>query len=369
VAESPLGRTLLALATATALALLASPAASTTSTAAPRSSPNRTPLSRLVGQLLMGRMTGTKPSRSLLGRIRRGELGGLIVFPDNFTSEAQLAITVASLQEVAAQGGNPPLLIATDQEGGTVARLPAGPPGRSARQMGGTGNAGVVRSLGRKTGWYLRRFGITVDLAPVLDVPDSPSNFLGTRTFDRHPAVVSELGTAFALGLQAAHVAATAKHFPGLGTATGNTDLGVVSISTRASGLRWRMRPFRDAVRAGVRIVMVSNAAYPTLDPTGLPAAISPAIVDGLLRRHLGFEGVVITDAFSTPAPAAHGDAPRRAISAGVDMLLYSDSERSSARAYTSLLREAGTKALPRARLAQSYARVIALKRWIRGAS
>ena len=324
-------------------------------------------LGRLVGQLLIGRMTGTQPSSTLLGRIRRGELGGLIIFPDNFTSLDQLRSTIAALQKVAAVGGNPALLIATDQEGGTVARLPDGPPGLSARQMGETGTRSSVLAAGRDTGWYLRRFGITVDLAPVLDVPDSSTNFLGSRAFGRHPSVVSTLGTAFAQGLQVAHVAATAKHFPGLGTATANTDVGIVEISTKASTLWWRMRPFREAVKGGVQLVMVSNAAYPALDSSKLPAALSPQIVGGLLRNQIGFTGVIVTDAFSTPAPASYKDAPVRAINAGVDILLYSDSEQSSAAAFVALSRDARKGLLPRATLELAYSRVTILKKWIAG--
>lgn len=325
------------------------------------------PLARQLGQLLMGRMTGRVPSIQLLKRIRRGEVGGIIVFPDNFATVEELRRTIDTLQAEAAAGGNPPLLVATDQEGGYVARLPAGPPGQSARQMGESGTPASVARLGEETGWYLRRYGITVDLAPVLDVPGSPANFLGSRAFGRHPRVVSRIGTAFALGLQKARVAATLKHFPGLGTATANTDLGVVDIATRASGLRWRYRPFKEAIAEGVQMVMVSNASYSSLDPSGRPACLSPTIVRGILRGQLGFEGVVITDAFSTPSPARYADAPVRALGAGVDMLLYSDSERASADAFLQLRLAAREGMLARAVVRTAYERVVALKAWVKG--
>ena len=280
---------------------------------------------KLVGQALVGSFAGPTPSSAFLARIQRGELGGVILFGRNITTIPALKATIATLQAAAARGGNPPLLIATDQEGGRVKRLPAGPPEASAETMGARDSAATVAQIGRATGGYLRKLGIDVDLAPVLDVGNPATSFLGSRIFSTSPATVASLGSSFVSGLQGARVAATAKHFPGLGTASGNTDTHAVLVTSTRQELERRLTPFRAAIRAGVKLVMVSNASYRALDPSGLPACLSPPIVGQLLRGELGYSGVVVTDALSAPGPAAYPDTPVRALRAGVDLLLYSN--------------------------------------------
>jgi beta-N-acetylhexosaminidase len=330
------------------------------------SSPSAPSLGRLVGQTIMSGMSGTTPSASLLARIRRGEIGAIILFAANVTTRAQTRALVARLQQAARSGGNPPLLIATDQGGGSVRRFPAGPPFESAATMGRRETAASVRAIGRATGDYLRALGVDVNLAPVVDVPNSPSSFLGSRAFSRNVATVVRLGPAFATGVQQAGVAATAKHFPGLGTATANTDLARVVIGTSAKELTRRLAPFEASIRSGVRLVMVSNASYPALDRSGLPASLSPAIVDGLLRGRLGFTHVVITDTLAAPGPAAFRDAPVRALKAGVDVLLFPD-EASSAAAFARALESARAGTLSAAVLRRANSRIADLKAWLVG--
>jgi beta-N-acetylhexosaminidase len=320
---------------------------------------------KLVGQSLMGSFTGVTPSSSFLARIQRGELGGVILFGDNIATTARLKAIIATLQAAAARGGNPPLLIATDQEGGTVKRLPAGPPPAAAETMGAQDSPQTVARIGDATGLYLRQLGINVDLAPVLDVGNAATSFLGSRIFSSNPVTVASLGSSFATGLQNARVAATAKHFPGLGTAPGNTDTHAVLVTSSRQDLDRRLAPFRAAIRAGVKLVMVSNASYKALDPSGPPASLSPQIVGKLLRGQLGFSGVVITDAMSAPGPAAYPDAPTRALNAGVDILLYSDSRALSAQAFSLLINAVRTGEVPLATLEASNGRIQALKRWL----
>ena len=127
--------------------------------------------------------------------------------------------------------------------------------------------------------------------------------------------------------------------------------------------LERRLAPFRAAIRAGVKLVMVSNASYRALDPSGLPACLSTPIVGRLLRGELGYSGVVVTDALSAPGPAAYPDTPVRALRAGVDLLLYSNG--ASIRSFPALLQAVQSGTLPLSTLQASNARVLALKGWL----
>jgi beta-N-acetylhexosaminidase len=312
------------------------------------------PLHRLVGGVVMSALA-TPPKESFLAHVRDGDMGG-VIFTQHWSSAAQMAAVSRQLKTAACAGGSP-LLVAVDQEGGAIRRLPWAEPAASARELGATSPAHVATE-GRATAAALRRAGIDIDFAPVADTQLSPRNFLGDRTFSSDPAVVASHVAAFVTGLQSGHVAATAKHFPGLGAATETTDSHAVSVRLV------RLQPFRSAIAAGVQLVMVSNASYPLLDPSGVPAVFSPAIVTDLLRGKLGFDGVVVTDALDAPTPASTPHAPARAIAAGVDLLLYT-SASAARRGYESLLADAQASPALRQQIAAAAARIQTLKDWL----
>jgi beta-N-acetylhexosaminidase len=316
---------------------------------------------RLAGQSIMTGMNGRTPDASLLARVRAGQVGGVILFGFNIGTTSQLSAAIAKLQAAAAAGGNPSLLIAVDQEGGAVRRLPAGPPDLSAAAMGTAAKAG---SEGVATGTYLKQLGINVDLAPVLDVSTPASSWLGTRTFSNSPYVNASLGASFLAGLQHGGVAATAKHFPGLGHAPVSTDTNHVLLRAPKRALDADLRPFKRAIGAGVKLVMVSNAGYSAYDPADVPAVLSHRIVTGLLRNQLGFKGVVISDALEAPGPSSRPGAPVVAIKAGVDVLLYT-SEHDGDDAYAELVAAAKNGTLPLSDLKRSAARIGTLKGWL----
>jgi beta-N-acetylhexosaminidase len=297
------------------------------------------------------------PKESFLAHVRNGDMGG-VIFVGDWSSSAQLNGVSRQVKAAACAGGGTPLLVAADQEGGAIRRLPWAEPAASARTLGGT-SAAHVATEGRANAAALRRAGIDIDLAPVADTQLSPRSFLGDRAFSSDPGVVGRLAAAFVDGLQSGRIAATAKHFPGLGAATENTDDHAVSVR------RVRLEPFRSTIAAGVRLVMVANASYPLLDPTGRPAVFSTAIVTDLLRGELGFDGVVVTDALDAPAPASTPHAPARAIAAGVDLLLYT-SASAARRGYESLLLDAQASPKLRTQIAAAAARLQALKDWLR---
>lgn len=309
------------------------------------------PLSRAVGRKIVTGMDGRFPSRALRARVRKGQVGGVILFGPNVGPGLRGAI--AALQRAAHAGGNPPLLIAVDQEGGEVKRLQSLPPGRAPAQM----TAATAGPEGAATGRALRARGINTNLAPVADVDHG--SFLGSRSFGSDPGAVGAAACAFAGGVQSAGVNATLKHFPGLGRTTENTDLHAVRVTASAAALRADLAAYRRCGSA-VRLVMLSNATYPALDPAR-PAVVSPRVVTALLRSELGFAGVTISDSLAAPGVSSPSTAVR-ATRAGVDLLLYVD-ERSSARGYRALLRAARAGRVSRAAVLASAARIDALAR------
>lgn len=312
----------------------------------------------------MSPLTGP-PGPTFLARVRAGELGGVILV-GHWPSAAAMAATTTALQAAACEAGEP-LLIGVDQEGGVVRRLPWAPPLETPAELGRLDDASRVEQEAAAAAAALRRVGVDVDFAPVADTRASARSFLGSRSFGDDPTVVGSLAAAFVQGLQTGGIAATAKHFPGLGTATVNTDDRAVTIRAAPGLLQRDLDPFRNAVDAGVRLVMISSAAYPALDPSGRPAVFSRPIVTGLLRGTLGFRGVVVSDALDAPGAVHVPHATTLAIEAGVDVLLYT-SDWVSRQGYASLLADAAGSPALRTELAQAGARIRALKAWLSAA-
>ena len=323
-------------------------------------------LAQLIGQKLVVRMDGVTPSADLLGRIGRGEVGGIILFGPNVTMPTALIALTRQLRAAAVAGGQPRLLIAVDQEGGPIKRIPWAPPTLSAPQMGRIGSASTARSQGESTAAALRGLGIDIDLAPVADVPASTASFMyrAGRTFSFSATRTALMANAFAAGLESARVAPAMKHFPGIGFATRNTDAYVVTIGASRAALAPGLLPYRGAIAHHIPLVMLSNATYTAYDPRNA-AGWSHAIAVTLLRRDLGFTGVTITDSLDGTAKA-RGLWPRvlavSAARAGTDMILTTGSEASTRGIYATLLRQAQLGSIPRATLRASYDRILALK-------
>jgi beta-N-acetylhexosaminidase len=318
---------------------------------------------QLAGTRVITGFTGHHPPEALRQMIRQGEVAGVILFDGNAGSRAEVQRLTSELQSIPRpEAVDQPLLVTVDQEGGLVRRLP-GPPKPSASAIGARG-AGFAKRLGRATGRSLKGMGVNVDLAPVLDLgrPGRAIEQEG-RTFARRPAAVSRIGVGFARGLASGGVAATAKHFPGLGAARINTDNAVQKIRLPARKLRSAdERPYKRLIASEGAMVMLSTAIYPSLSRR--PAAFSRAIATGELRDRLGFEGVSITDSLGTVSARTVGGpakAARAAAAAGADLVLFSDLA-SAARAQHALARGLGDGSLDRAEFQRSSARVLALR-------
>jgi beta-N-acetylhexosaminidase len=361
---------------------IAAPSSFRSSPSSLRSSDARTsPVPRLsaaqlAGQRIVYAYSGLTPPESLLARIRDGEAAGVIFFSPNISSLGQIRAVIRELQR--ANTSSPvhdPLLMMTDQEGGLVRRLP-GAPELSERQIGESPDAAVLaRQAGEGAGKNLASVGINVNLAPVLDVFRQPDNFIDQfqRSYGMNAQTVGNLGGAFISAQQQTGVAATAKHFPGLGAATisQNTDEVPVQLNLSLHELRSiDEAPYRTAIAAGVQLVMTSWAVYPALDPR-LPAGLSPTVIEGELRGRLGFRGVTITDGIEAGALRSFGTPAQRGVlaaSAGADLLLCSAThveENSPAEGIAVLHGVASalaTERLNRASAEQAAERVIALR-------
>jgi beta-N-acetylhexosaminidase len=292
---------------------------------------------QLAGQRVIYSYRGHTPPASLLWRIRHGEAAGVIFFGQNISSRAQIKSVISELERANASQLNPvrePLLLMTDQEGGAVRRLP-GAPALSEKQIGQAAHPAVTaKAEGTAAGRNLRGVGMNVNLAPVLDVYRAPGNFIDEfgRSYSNHAHTVSYLGADFIRAQQAAGVAATAKHFPGLGAAarSQNTDLGPVTLGQSLRSIRTvDEAPYPAAIAARVQLIMVSWARYPALD-RHRPAGLSSAVVGGELRKRLGFRGVTITDALEAGALRAYGSTANRSLlaaGAGMDLLLCAEQQ------------------------------------------
>lgn len=280
----------------------------------------------LAGQRTIGGFRGKSIPHPVRKAIKNGRLGGIILFAENLGSRRDIRRLTAQLQDIRRPDGlrNTPLLIMVDQEGGLVKRL-SGAPDASAEVMGARG-AAYSKRQGKLTGRNLKNAGINVDLAPVLDVARPGGNIADTdRGFGSTAAKVKKTAIPFAEGLQSTGTAATAKHFPGIGSIRVNTDDASQAVKLSKAALRHvDEAPYKSWVAMGGDLVMVGNATYPAF--SNKPAAFSKEIVTGELRDRLGFDGVTITDSLEAVAAQTFGSSRRLTVAgakAGMDLMLF----------------------------------------------
>ena len=332
-------------------------AASGAGEARPRPAVTRLSLEQQVGQLLIVSFDGVEPPAYIHRILRQGQSAGVILFGKNLSDARALAGVTAALQR-SARGG---ALIATDQEGGSIRSVAFAPPESSQAALA---TPDLARESASAAARALRAGGVNVNLAPVADVATDGSVVAG-RAYPGEPATVGRLVRASVEAHSRRRVAATVKHFPGLGRAGQNTDDAPVTVgASRAELEREDLEPFRAASRADVPLVMTSHALYPAYD-RGRIASQSSVLIGRVLRRELGFRGVVVTDSIEAEAVTARSDvavAAERAVEAGTDLILMTGSGSWRA-VYPRLLRRARASAPFRARVRRAAGRVIALKR------
>jgi beta-N-acetylhexosaminidase len=282
------------------------------------------PLSTQLAQLLLVGFPGTVAGGVSRRLVDRG-VGGLLLFRANVVSGPQVRELVADLQGRA----EIPLEVAVDQEPGTrVARLAGivrpSPPARALGRL----PADQVRRHGLAAGRDLAALGVTADLAPVLDVTGARwDGVIGDRSFGADPATASRAAVAYLHGLAAGGVAPVGKHFPGHGASTVDSHRRLPVVDATMARLEARdLVPFRAAIHAGLDAVMVGHLLVRAVDPR-TPASLSRAVVGGLLRDRMGFQGLVVSDALEMGAIASTLSLPvaaERALAAGIDQLTLS---------------------------------------------
>ncbi|GLW21004.1 hydrolase [Microbispora amethystogenes] len=367
-------------------------------------------LDRLAMAVLQPGFDGTEPPDWLLRALADG-LGGVVLFARNVTRAAPRtadrsvdrddAGTAPRGDGAGAAGGpgpvdrpvggagdgagdgtsalvaalrreRPDVVVAVDEEGGSVTRLEAATgsswPGNLA--LGVADDESLTRRVGRQIGRMVAAAGVTLDYAPVVDVNADPRNpVIGVRSFGSDPEAVGRHGAAWIEGLQSAGVAACAKHFPGHGDTVTDSHLALPAVRAAREVIERRdLPPFRAAIAAGVRAVMCGHLLVPAVD--ALPATLSRAVLTGLLREEMGFGGLVVTDAIEMRAVAAlhdPGEIAVRALAAGADAICVGVSSARGESVYA--LRDAITAAvregrLKEDRLAEAAGRVRDLAAW-----
>jgi len=333
-----------------------------------QSAMERLSLEEKVGQVFMFGFPGKDPegARELVLDLK---VGGIIYFARNTGSVREVASLSHVLQgwAMGSHSGGVPLFISADQEGGIVSRLTEGIPVMpGAMSLAAAGGPELVYEVSRATAIQLRSAGINMNLAPVLDVNDNPENpVIGVRSFGSDPHKVAELGSAATRGFMAGGVVPVGKHFPGHGNTSidSHLDLPVISLPrTRLDQVE--LVPYRRAIAEGLPAIMSAHIVFQTVDP-GRPATLSAPVLQGLLRKELGFQGVIMTDCLEMNAISKDPGTVQGAVmafKAGCDMLLISHTRDLQKRAYEALLEAVRIGEVSEERLNQAVARILRLK-------
>ncbi|MDT0124989.1 beta-N-acetylhexosaminidase [Paenibacillus sp. RRE4] len=321
-----------------------------------------------IGQMLLCGFHGTEPEGEIEKLLGDYPIGGIVYFARNVVSPEQVERLSGGLQNIAQASGNVPLWIAIDQEGGMVARITEGIaliPGQMA--IAAAGSVQDAYAAARISGAELQSMGINMNFAPVLDVNNNASNpVIGVRSFGESAEKVADFGAASIAGFQQAGIAATAKHFPGHGDSDTDSHLDLPVIThdrTRVDQVE--LVPFRVAIAEGVDAMMSAHIYFPALEPERLPVTLSHSVLTGLLRKELGYEGMILTDCMEMKAIATHYgtvDAAVMAVEAGADMVLISHTAQLQVGAFEALMNAVKSGRISERRIDESVKRLLTYK-------
>lgn len=323
-----------------------------------------------IGQILMVGFNEAEATPDLIKHLKKIKPGAIILFRRNIQSPLQLESLLRTLKKEINPVLDSPLLFAIDQEGGSVYRIPTNPRIPSPAALGKSNDPVIVERYGFAIGKVLRRNGISMNLAPVLDL-DIPSdkNFIGSRSFGTNPVLVAQLGYLFSKGLAAAGVVPTGKHFPGLGAVVSDPH-----EVTPTSDLNWQadwnreLLPFREFSRLTPSALMLSHVIYPKLDTQRLPASVSPYIIKKVLRESLKYQGLVITDDLLMKGITSKfnpSEAALASLNSGADFVMLSWSRKDQLKVYDDLKKDALEKRLDPDELQEKTKRISHIKNLI----
>jgi beta-N-acetylhexosaminidase len=323
----------------------------------------RLPLERKVAQVFLYGFRGTDSSAAIFGRLRRVDLGGIVLGAQNYFNATQLGGLAAQATAVARQRRHVPPWVFASQEGGELNSFPDLPPSAAPADMRSAAEARTQAQASAKT---LRSLGINAVLGPVVDVGGSETgSVLGSRVYSDDPKEVAAYAGASVRGYRAEHVFSSASHFPGLGATDQSTQDGPATVGLGLNDLRQRdLIPFKAAIDAGVPGITVSSALYPFSDFT-VPASLSSQVNTDLLRSDMRFHGVALTDDLADPAITTLESIPDAAVKAfrtGSDMLYISGDAGDQQAAYVAVLRAVRRKKITRARLNAAVGRILLAK-------
>jgi beta-N-acetylhexosaminidase len=318
-----------------------------------------------VDQVMAVGFAGTDATSPVFDTLRSRQLGGVFVGASNWTDAVAGTELIAELRAAGdGEGRVPPLVIAA-QEGGQYRSFGDLPPAERELQIGDLGDPHLAERWSFETGRALKQAGFDLNLAPVVDVAtlDSP---IADRGFGEDPSVVTRMTVAAMVGCGNAGIACAPAHFPGLGGASEDTDLGPATVGQAAPMLLRRdLTPFRAAIAAGAEAVVLSHAFYAAFDPV-TPGSQTRSVVTGLLRRRIGFTGVAITDDLDAGAIRALGsvrDAAVASLRAGADLLLVESPGRVQDAVRSEVRSAVKDGVVPKSRLNEAAGRVLELKR------
>jgi beta-N-acetylhexosaminidase len=323
----------------------------------------RLPLERKVSQLFLFGFRGTDLTAEIFRRLRRLDLGGIVLSAPNYTGDPTLLGQLGGEARVIADQERhvPPWVLAV-QDGGEFNSLQGLPPPLAPADLGSAEEAATQAA---ETASTLRGLNVTGVLGPVVDVGFESGSALGARVYSDDAQEVSAYAEAVIRAYREERLFGAVKHFPGLGTADQSTELGPASVGLDLEQLRERdLRPFGAAIEAGAAGVLLSHALYPISDFTR-PGSLTREIATDLLRRELGFQGVAITDDLADPAITSSfsvPDAAVQALRAGADLVFVSGPVGDQQAAYAAVLRAARSGALPRRRLNHALLRALEAK-------
>ena len=317
-----------------------------------------------IGQLCMIGFEGTEVTPDFRAWIQEYRPGGIILFSRNLLDPKQIAHLTNELQRLSVES---PLLIAIDQEGGRVSRLPVGftifPPAATVAHSGSTELAYQAAAVTAKE---LRAVGINMNMAPILDIHTNPANpIIGDRAFGVEPEQVSLMGAATISGLHDHRVVACGKHFPGHGDTSTDSHLELPIVhATRQRLQDIELKPFQHAINHGLQTMMTAHVHYPALDPDN-PATLSAPILTDLLRGEMKFSGLIVSDDLEMRAILDHsaiGDAAIRSLQAGADLLLVCKTRSLATETFEALRRGVKANDLDPEKLKKSLLRISEIK-------